>query len=659
MILFKIATLTLFCVIMSLAQPGTAAPDDRMPGRIPVSQPRAEGEEKPTPTPVRVDESRTAPAGRAQKEQVKKEEDGEKPAPKPEKTPAPKPEPKAEEKPATKPTPAPASDPVVNTPKPNTGKTMDIRAMESLGPLSNPLLGSLGDDMWDGTRRSAVVEWLPQLPQGDVIRPMQLLARRLLLTNGDVRMLRGDQPPAAELDLLTLRLEKLLDMGAFQDAVDLYTLIEGEAAHDRLARAGIMALFSAGYPAQACLEIRAAHRTVHPMADAERFWPWMDATCAFVQAQSVRAVRDPDLIRVSAQTLPDGMADAVADLPALSALLRRSDYRHSIATPKDLKDLHPVERAVLRGLGRLDYSRLKLRSALDDVDAPVLMTIATDRNAPAAIRTDLMIEAARRGLVTPDMLGAFYLSLEGTGSGVAARYAAYNTAEQGRARNGILGDILDSPLTAEPVALLPFAAGVPDLNPANLSQKQIEAGLELMLEAGMLPPARWVRAWLAGESSESSDSVKNRKKVILYLANLLPENLPTDSIPFPDETLTPVFESPESAEAREIWALFSGLRRANALHNAADPKVYEKLVDLTVHDDYVMPVDGLMNQIRDAARQGRIGETVLLGAVALKGHTTGTNHPAIFTELLVSLDTVGLKEEARHLALGVMLGFKQ
>ena len=648
----------IFCVIVSLTLPVVAVASDRMPGRIPVSQPRAEGEDRPAPTPIRVDESRTAPAGRAQQDANNHNKDREnpKPAPKPEAKPEKKTEAKTTAKPEPEQKPAPAAEPVVNTPKPDTGKTMDVRAMESIGPLTNPLLGSLGDDMWDGTRRAAVMEWLPQLPEGDVIRPMQLLARRLLLTNGNVRMLRGDQSPAAGTDLLTLRLEKLLNMGAFQDAVDLYTLIEGEAAHDRLARAGVMALLSAGYPAQACLEVRAAHRAKAPMEDSEKFWSWMDSTCAFVQAQSVRAVRDPDLVRTSAPSLPDGVADAVAELPALNALLRRNDYRHSIATPKELEEMHPVERAVLRGLGRLDYSRLKLRGA-DEINAPVLMTIATDRNAPARVRTTLMIEAARRGLATPEMLGAFYLSLEGgSGSGVAERYAAYDAAEKGRARNGLLGDLLDSALTTEPVALLPFAAGVPDLNPANLSHKQIESGLELMLEAGMLPPARWVRAWLAGESG---DSLKNRKKVVLYLANLLPENLPTDSIPFPDETLKPVFASPESAEAREMWAVFSGLRRANALHNAADPKAYEKLVDLTVNDDYVMPVDGLMNQIRDAARQGRIGETVLLGAVALKGHTTGTNHPAIFTELLVSLDTVGLKEEARHLALGVMLGFKQ
>jgi hypothetical protein len=170
-------------------------------------------------------------------------------------------------------TPAtPVKAPVINTPRPRTGQTMDRAAMESLGPLTNPLKGGLGNDMWAGSARSVVQEFVPQLPTGDTFYPAQLLARRVLLSNGDVTMMRNDKSGADEQDLFTQRLEKLLEIGAYDDAVKLYTLIEGEPGHDRLARAGVMALLHGGFPAQACLEARAAHKDTTTQSENDIFW---------------------------------------------------------------------------------------------------------------------------------------------------------------------------------------------------------------------------------------------------------------------------------------------------------------------------------------------------------------------------------------------------
>ena len=118
--------------------------------------------------------------------------------------------------------------PPVNTPQPRTGKIMKRVDMESLGPLVNPLKGALGNDMWDGTARSTVQTFLPELPAGNTLRTVQLLTRRVLLSDGDAKLLRNDTAPKDGEDIFTLRLEKLLEMGAYKDAFDLYTLIRGE-----------------------------------------------------------------------------------------------------------------------------------------------------------------------------------------------------------------------------------------------------------------------------------------------------------------------------------------------------------------------------------------------------------------------------------------------
>lgn len=573
----------------------------------------------------------------------------------------------AEKKPAAKKESAPKSAeknpdpnkvPVVNTPQPRTGMTMDREDMESLGPLTNPLKGGLGIDMWAGTARSVVQEFLPQLPAGNTIWPAQLLARRVLLSNGDVGMMRNDKSPEPGQDLFTLRLEKLIEMGAYSDAVDLYTLIEGEPGHDRLARAGIMALMHGGFPAQACLEARAAHKDQSAQPDPDGFWPQIEAICTFIQIQSVKAIAGQSYTKIGRNGLGNAQVTGIPGSKILTTLASRPDYRHAVSSPADIAELSNLERAVLKGLGRFDYTRLKIKK-IHEISAPVLMTMASDPNMPSGLRLALNIEAAGRGLIDADDLGALYLAAEKNNpepGSLAARYASATAAASTPEKNAIIAGLLEAKGRRLPTPLLPFAPMVSDVNPDGLSPHALETGLLLMLQAGIVPPERWLSAWLR---AESGDSRKTRDQVLLYLANLVPENLPTNSVPFSDEQVKTAFTPENSPEALRIWAVFAGLGRAEALHNVADKGFYEKHVDLTSANDYVMPSSSLLEKLRDAAQNGRLGEVALLASVALNNDNPETTHPGIIQEVLKSLETVGLKEEARHMALGVVLSLKQ
>lgn len=675
--------------LIAAASPHALAGDERMAGRIPVSSPpEQEAEQKPAPPPARGDERMAGSKKKSAADTAKPAPAKVKTAPaKAEKT-APKAEQKTDQKTAQKsaggetgkpPAKAPEEQPVIlmpvaetldaeapqiNTPRPHIGATMDRKALEKLGPLTNPLNGSLGHDMWEGTARSTLVKFLPRLPGGNAARPAQLLARRVLLSNGDAEMLRDDVSPVPGQDLFTLRLEKLLDMGAYNDAVALYTMIEGEPAHDRLGRAGVMALMYGGFPAQACLEARAVH---HDFATGEstEFWNQIEAVCTFIQVQSLKAVTQASLQPASFKGFDRSAVTGVPGSRILTTLASRPDYRHMVAAPKDIEALSALERAVIKGLGRFDYTRLRLKQTRD-ISTPVLMLMATDKNAPDALRASLNVEAARRGVIDSQQLGRLYLDLAGkeidpeaaTSPRLWDRYAAYAKSTNEKERRSIVAAILESSARiGEPTALLPFADTVPDIDPAALSARAaLRNGLLLMLYSKIVPPERWLNVWL---KAESGDSVKTPDSVILYLANLLPENLPTNSIAFPDDALKTLLKGPEDPKSLEIWSVFSGLGRESALHNVTGQDAYEKHVDLTVVNDYVMPTDGLIEQIRDASNNDRLGEVALLAAVALNEYSPGKTHPGVFREVLQSLATVGLKEEAQQVALGVVLGLEQ
>lgn len=553
--------------------------------------------------------------------------------------------------------------PVVNTPQPRTGKTMDRKSMESLGPLTNPLKGSLGDDMWTGSSRSVAQDFIPQLPNGDTLPAVQILARRVLLSNGDVDLLKSDKQPEAGHDLFTLRVKKLLEIGAYADAVNLYTLIEGEPGYEQLARAGVMALMFDGYPAQACLEVKAAHKVGDKSAsESDNFWPQIEAVCNYVQADSLKSIKGSTK-EDTAPALPP--VTGIPGSKILTTLVSRADYRHNVSSADDLEELSEMERAVLRGMGRIDYSRLKIKK-IETIPSTILMMMAGDPNLPPEARLTLYIEATNRGLITADGLGAFYTDTakktEAAGpntepsNSIFGRFVAASKPDAaGSERNNIVSTLLESHSRDDrPTILLPFADMVPAINPDKLSARAVRTGLILMLQDGLSPPERWVKAWLKGESDDSRKSVEDLR---LYLANLVSENLPTESATFPDDALKPLFPDKETAESLDIYASFAGLGQEKMLEKAVSRDVYEKHIDLTLTNDYVMPVGGLIDKLREAAQSNRLGETALLAAVALKDYDPAKTHPGVIREVIKGLETVGLKEEARNIALCVVLGF--
>lgn len=573
-------------------------------------------------------------------------------------------------KPVAKTTPAATSATAaapVKTPRPSTGKTMDRKAMESLGPLTNPLKGSLGNDMWGGSRRAVLAKYIPLLSTGDASRAAQLLSRRVLLSNGDIKMLDNDPGPSGGEDLFTLRLEKLLEMGAYDDAVELYTLIEGEPSHGRLGRAGIMALMYGGYPAQACLEARAVHydfASVNNDSD-NNFWRQLESICTFIQIQSAMTVQRAGIHSVSTRSFDRSAVTGIPGSRVLTILASRPDYRHTINSVKDIEELSDIERAVIKGLGRFDYSRLKLKKP-QEIPTPTLMIMATDPNLMAYQRATLNVEAARRGIIDTARLARVYSDIAGKEDKLGVdpaslhlwdHYALYAKSTDAAERKRMVSSLLESTSRQGlPIALLPFADTVSGISPATLSPHAVRNGLLLMLYGNIVPPERWVTAWL---KNESTDSVKSQDSVILYLANVLIENLPTNSIAFPDDALKPWFREPELVKSLEIWSVFSGLGRESVLHNVASRDIYEKLVDLTLVNDYVMPTDGLLEQIREASNNDRLGEVALLAAVALNEYSPGKTHPGVFQKVLQSLVAVGLKEEAQQVALGVVLSLEQ
>ncbi len=540
------------------------------------------------------------------------------------------------------------------TPPPTSLPKFSYKVLESYGTLSDPLGTTLGVDMWAGSSRSTIVKEIPNLPTGHTVATMQDMTLRLLLTQADSTFIRADVAPEKGNDLMTLRLQKLLDIGAYKSAMDLYTQIAGEPYHEKLARAGITAMLYNGETGLACLEFRAVQKRMmdNPAdmsADDMAWWTAMAPICGAIQARMINPKADDFKIDET----------ALGESKILTQLLSRKDFKLGIGDVEDFAALNGLERSVLAGLRRYDYSRLKLRDVAT-VDGAVLMIMVEDPTMPARLRAPLMAEALRRGLVHTDRLAALYDDAAidaGPLGSVAQSWRSIKGAPKATI-DATLPGLMNFDARTPAAAYYPFAESLSKASPEGFSGRALDNGLRVMMLAGVTPPERWVKAWNARESV--SESLPPESYELGAAMAVLGNNSRLLDI-FNSDAAKARFATPESQKDKEILAVFSGLGLENALHNADKSGAYEKLFDLTAPNDYVMPLGGLLEQLGRAAEDQRLGETVLLASVILNDMARAPDkvHPGVIREVLRSLVTVGFKKEAHDLALAVILGLDE
>jgi hypothetical protein len=98
------------------------------------------------------------------------------------------------------------------------------------------------------------------------------------------------------------------------------------------------------------------------------------------------------------------------------------------------------------------------------------------------------------------------------------------------------------------------------------------------------------------------------------------------------------------------------LDKTAKLHKYTDKVAYEKNLDLTSGDRYVMPLVSLIDDLEKAEEERRLGEVVLLSAVMLQGAPPDKVNAGVLREAVNGFETVGLTKEARELTMEVVLG---
>ncbi|HEY8191707.1 MAG TPA: hypothetical protein VIG74_04720, partial [Alphaproteobacteria bacterium] len=466
------------------------AQEERTAGSMPVSKPRAQ-KENTLPAESTMDSTeQDAPA--AQKmpvEEVKKEEVA---------TPE-----QATVSASSEPAVGKASAEISDRPVKQLARA-NFRELESYGLLTNASDGGLGIDMWQDSERVYLLNLIQAMPSDLGYRTTQSLVRRALLTRTDMDFMKGGNNADPGNDFLTVRIEKLTDMGNFADAVKLYTANPDKPYHERLAKAGIMAMLYGGDTSLACLE-ESALKSELPDSP---FWQQVSGLCGYYMAKMVGTQKD--------------FAASFEGGGLLRKVIEKENFRYSLHNAKTFEGLSPLEKAALIGDGRIDYSSLK-PSELRDFSPLSSAIIARDSNLPDELRLRLLTLRVARGLDNIESLTSFYKEASFNGRERLAEPMAAYADIKGWRRVAYLykAALAATPETRGPIiaetlalreeyglsALLPFAAFLDDAAPLGLSPESLRTGMRLYALAVRKAPAPWLDVWEGIRGENRSDQL--------------------------------------------------------------------------------------------------------------------------------------------------------
>jgi hypothetical protein len=605
------------------------AQEERTAGTMPVSKPRAQKENTLSAETAADSTEQDAPAARRMPvEEVKKEK-----VPEPEPALAP-----------AEPAIIKASTEISDRPVKQLSRA-NFRELESYGLLTNASDGGLGIDLWQDSNRETLLNLIQIMPADLNWRTTQSLVRRALLTRTDMGFMKGGSNAEPGNDFLTVRIEKLTDMGNFSEAVKLYTANPDKPYHERLAKAGIMAMLYGGDTSLACLE-ESALKSELPDSP---FWQQISGLCAYYMAKMVGAQKDVTV--------------AFEGSSLLRKVIEKENFRYSIHNAKNFEPLSPLEKAALIGDGRIDYSSLR-PVELRDFSPLSSAIIVRDSNLPDELRLHLLALRVARGLDNPESLTNFYKEASFDGREKQAEpMAAYSDIKGWRRAAylykaaGAAAPETRSPIIAEALALrddyglpalLPFTPFLDDAAPLGLPPESLRTGMRLYALAARKATPVWLETWdgIRGE---------NRADQITDLAYKAATNTPVSITENKAESKVYGIFSDE-ARSQLVNMIKEKLDKTKKLHKYTDEVAYEKNLDLTSGEGYVMPLVSLIGDLEKAEEDRRLGEVVLLSSIALQGTPPEKINAGLLHKAMHGFETVGLTKEARELAMEAVLG---
>ena len=538
--------------------------------------------------------------------------------------------------------------------------TLDIVDPDSVG-LLDPSQGGFGPDLWKETKKVLVEKLLPKLATTTQSRFSRDLMLKLLLSRAPAP--QGAYPGATRTiqgssSLLTLRVERLLALAEVESAAKLIRLAPAESASEAHARVEVDSLFFLNDNSGACSKVRSSIRQYRGS-----YWQQANAFCLALAGDHARSSMVADILRerkagigLAFFTLVDALGgdehavvDSLPDPGALTLAMMRAANRN---LPDD--SIASGRPAVLRAVSLSPNASLALRlDAAERAFAVGALSIAELTELYSAVE------------LSPDQLANPLPAAEARW-GPRARallLRAASSADQKTVQAEILRQAWDLSREKGGHAIM-LRASVPvvvTIEPtAELIWFAVDAARTLFSAGRTNEAMAWYR--LAESDSQANEESRSMADALWPLAQIADDK---DELTWRSDGLV------EWQKAAERSGNDSALirRRAlmvycvlQALGEPIGPDEWTDLLGATSTRTTAgigpipAPNAALWHALGQASEQHQLGLTVLLALLALGEGSASAAHPLTVTNAIVALEGVGLKQEARRLALEAVSG---
>lgn len=471
--------------------------------------------------------------------------------------------------------------------------------VESTGTLSSTKSGALDRTLWQGQNRSDIEFLLNRLPETPELRSILTLQRRLLLTRADAGLIKNDIGPLRGSDLLIQRITKLMDMGLYDDAWELYTLRAENPYDVSIAQLGILLMLMKNDAATACLEEKVASAK-YP---SDAFFATLDKACA--------------------QTLGASAVPSFPDDPTLNAIYNDASYSVSANTPEAISKLTLIQRALVLANGKIRYDGLGA-DTVRKTPSTLLTYYLMDKKLPDSAKAMIAAEVDSRGLT-------YYTASVARDPDWAKARAIKDTESQWP----YVESALKSKNSPADIAVY-YGDMLAAAEPANLSPDIIQKALTVHLAGGRGLSNFWV---------EAAQKLAPQKPIIYIYLQTFKSLTPTPKAEVKPDVFLKALKTLKPADYDQILAIIDTLDK-QGLGVDSPIKVYDKHSVLTLGNNYVMPTVGLDVLLETAPKEKQIGITVLAVLNSLAANPdnmySGTVRKALYSML-----NVGLIEDAK------------
>jgi hypothetical protein len=573
-----------------------------------------------------------------------------------------------------------------------------IGTLRELDPSSvgllDPNTGGFSAAMWQGSDRLRIETMLPRLPMGSLSPTMQSLARRLLLSTAEVPVGKAVAP-----SLLGLRVERLAAGGLTNETNQLLRLVPARLDDPAFNKAEMEGLLLSGDRASFCVRIEGL-----VAEDPAPYWLKGLAFCKALEGEA-------EAVDLAVSILRDQGVTGDEAFFTLARALTGDEQ----ALVQSLIDPTPLQLAMLRAAQQplpadaVPGARpgiLRAEATMANADIAIRLAAAEKAETAGALKTELLAQiyagiqfseeelqdwSARKDKMPGPRLNALLYQVATVETDMQARVVTLKAAWQRTRDEGGFGTMArithDLTRTIVPSDDLVWAAV--DIARALLMAGDVKAArawFDYVRNLALLPQDAVEVKAPATPVIEATDVAATPGLPKLAVTIPAPETAPVEPpVKRPTELaakavldLWPLMQLADKAgelgwnpAVVDAWfplqqALLGenvAAERSTLLYIMLDALGYQLpdaawdgLMSGSLTVTAYVPSPALVRSLESAALNKRLGETVLLGLLALGDIGPSGAAPSTLRSVIRAFNTVGLGAESRKIALEAVLG---